>query len=367
MALSDYVTAVLASSPRAYWKLDEASGLPQDSSGNALHMTSQTGGVKTYGVGGPLPGFTAMQFEGGYGVSRSAVSTQQDDITFEAWIRPQIISANDQTAMKNSSASQGWDVVFDTNRTYQVIVQGVAAQSSGSALTLGLWRHVVVTRRAGTWLYFLDGAADGTGKGTSTPNGSPASTGIGGSSSFQFRVCHVAYYETSLSDADITAHYDAALSGFSFMPTTVTQQAAEVVVAPTTAAGRTTQEAVEAVVLPTTAKGRVTQDAVEVVAQEGNPMGRVTQEYVEVALGNEAVGRVTQEYVEAAVTDTVDGRVTQQYIEAAVADDVAGRVTQQYAEVVLGNERVAHITQQYVEVAYSYGRPTFIPRVWAWF
>lgn len=146
-----------------------------------------------------------------------------------------------------------------------------------------------------------------------------------------------------------------------------TQQATEVVVAPTTAAGRTTQEAIEAVVLPTTAAGRVTQEAVEVVAEEGNPIGRVTQQYTETVLGNEPVGRVTQEYIEVAVNDTVAGRTTQQYIEAAVSDDTAGRVTQQYAEIVLGNERVAHITQQYIEVAYSYGRPKFIPRVWAWF
>jgi hypothetical protein len=34
-----YVDEVLADSPRAFYRLNEASGLPQDSSGNGLHMT----------------------------------------------------------------------------------------------------------------------------------------------------------------------------------------------------------------------------------------------------------------------------------------------------------------------------------------
>jgi hypothetical protein len=38
----DYEAAVMADSPRAYWKFQELSGLPQDSSGNGLHWTSWT-------------------------------------------------------------------------------------------------------------------------------------------------------------------------------------------------------------------------------------------------------------------------------------------------------------------------------------
>jgi hypothetical protein len=38
-----YSSEVLADSPRGYWRMNEASGNPQDSSGNGLHMDTTTG------------------------------------------------------------------------------------------------------------------------------------------------------------------------------------------------------------------------------------------------------------------------------------------------------------------------------------
>lgn len=280
MALADYVAAVLASSPRAYWKLDESSGLPQDSSGNGLHMTGSAGTI-TRGVVGPFADFLGYQFEGGAGVSRAAVSTQQDDFTFEAWLRPQVITNDDQTLLKNNTVSQGWDLVIDTNFRYQGLVQGVAFLPYGATtLAANKWAHVVVMRRAGAWLYFVNGSPDGT-PGSSTPGGAPTVTGIGGSVSVQFRASHVAYYNVALSDADVLAHFSAALSPMAFFPSAASQQHVEALTLPSNTPARTSQQHVEAIVA-VEPNARLSQQHVEVIELPTDQRARVSRQDVEV-------------------------------------------------------------------------------------
>lgn len=211
MALAQYVAAVLASSPRAYWQMQEASGNPQDSSGNALHMTSISAGAD-YREPGPIGAF-AIRFTGGEGVSRATISTVVNNFTLEQWVQVQVVTGNDMGLCANGNlGANGWGVLIDTTRKFQYLAGGVAlGANSALALTLSAWHHVAVVRRAGTWEYYVDGTVDTANAGTTAPNApSGGTTAANGGSSLQAAYAHYAVYETALSAAAIAAHFAAA-------------------------------------------------------------------------------------------------------------------------------------------------------------
>lgn len=212
MSLAAYTAAVLGDSPVAYWKLDEASGLPQDSSGNGRHMTSKTIDGSHYEQTGPFSGWKSIVFAGGEKASRSQVSTAINNFTYEGWLRLEIVGDVNQALFSNQAGSSGWAILTRQSLQLRALLQGVAGEGEGSALTVNTWYHVVISRRAGSWLYFLNGAADGTSKGSDTPGGSPTSCTIHGGDSIQAHHSHVAYYDSALSDSAILAHYNAALA-----------------------------------------------------------------------------------------------------------------------------------------------------------
>lgn len=208
-SLAEYEAAVAASSPRAWWKLDDVSGNPVDSSGNSLNMTSSS--ITTYQEPGPFTGWDAIECVNSSGGSRAAVSTQVDNVTFECFLRVDAVGAANQFVFANQATNNGWAVLLSTDLKIQALVQGVAFQSkSPNALVAGEWYHIVVTRRSTVWKYFVNGLPDTTSAGTSTPNASPTVTSLFGSASFSGAMAQAAYYDTALSDATILAHYEAA-------------------------------------------------------------------------------------------------------------------------------------------------------------
>lgn len=171
-------------------------------------MTSATISGGHYRATGPFAGWFSIQYSGGEFSSRAAISTQQDNVTWEEWIRPEVISANSQPAFGNNAASNGWDPQFATTGKFQVIVEGVAGQSlNANALGLNTWFHIVIKRESTVWKYYLNGVQDTANAGTGTPGASPTSTFIHTGGSFQARHAMTAYYNTALSDARIAAHF----------------------------------------------------------------------------------------------------------------------------------------------------------------
>lgn len=212
MALADYVSAVLADTPKAYWECQDASGNPQDSSGNGLHMTSVTGTPDYTFATGPCGDDTCIRVIGGENLQRSSqVSTVTDNFTMELWYWIEA-GAGDEILCNGNRATNGWGIRSTSGTKFAGLVCGIIVLSNCAASLTAAWRHIVVVRESGTWKYYVDGSSDTSNAGTNAPN-TPSGTVLvnGGTDSTQARYAHIAIYETALSSVQVAAHYAAAL------------------------------------------------------------------------------------------------------------------------------------------------------------
>lgn len=208
--IGTYSGEVLNDSPKAYWQLQEASGLPQDSSGNGFHMTS-VDGSPAYHLEGPRSDFGIE-----YGVAERHIGpipfSAVDNISLEFWFQPVSIGGIDQPFIVQASGGQL--AVAQNGNKIRVIVNGITETQSAASFTNGTWYHVVVVRDAGTWKYYVNGALDTASASTRTPNAYTGFAFIGGGSTgtgVDQVLAHVAVYDHVLSAARIKVHYDATM------------------------------------------------------------------------------------------------------------------------------------------------------------
>ena len=208
MGASAYSALVLGSSPKMYLKGQEASGLPQDASGNGNNMTSTAGGTPLYQQPGPMSDFgITLPFAN---FERASISTAVDNLTFEVWLRVIGYVTNGSLCGNNNVGSDGEEVLTDVGGGFQVVVQSVGFQSPSAFAFTASWVYVVVTRDATVWKYYVNGAVDTANAGTSTPISPTGTTHLGRSLGNNFVWAHFAYYETALSGAQVAAHYAAS-------------------------------------------------------------------------------------------------------------------------------------------------------------
>lgn len=208
MADAEYVAAVLADSPRVFWKLQEASGNPQDSSGNGLHITT-VDATPGYHAVGPMVTDYAMSCDGsGDVMHRAAIAFATDNITTEFWIR--VTTGGGWVFAANNAMSNGWYVAVTGALKFQAVVNGVTQALSALALTADLYYYIAVVRRATVWEYWVNGNSDTANAGTTTPGTPTGTLDIFDTGGFNARVAYLAIYETALSGATIAAHYAAA-------------------------------------------------------------------------------------------------------------------------------------------------------------
>lgn len=251
----DYIDAVLADAPVAYWVLDDASGFPQDSSGNGNHTTAErtgTGATVARTNSGPADGSTRSTLTHGHNFEVTyPVITNVDDFTMEVWLgdgwgqnpvgSPALsVLAIGRNAAGGSTGSpaNGYSLGLDSSAHLGVDVSG----GSGSPGTVGpsdgtialwgancvrgigtpgpdrKWSHCLVIRRSGTWEYWVDGVSEHPALlSTFTPtapttetrlfNGNFSAVGSPTLVSTQFDAAHIAVYDFPLSSARILAHY----------------------------------------------------------------------------------------------------------------------------------------------------------------
>lgn len=245
MAAADYVTEVLSDSPMAFYEMQEASGNPQDSSGNGWHITT-SGGSPDYRQIGPMSGSYSIRLPFLAYFSRATFSTAVDNITVECWLQAVNVAAGVARGIWNNygvndarnAAINGWGFFIADNAKLQSLRQGIDynAQSSaalslpayGSNLlpilgvgggnpTTASWTHIVVTRDAGTWKYYVNGSVDTSNAGTGAPAAAASSGGYTArmdisqpNETADVRIAYVAYYETALSSTQVSDHYNAA-------------------------------------------------------------------------------------------------------------------------------------------------------------
>lgn len=213
---ANYYEATLALSPLGYWRLNESTPVPSpsatlpayDSSGNGNNGIYTTGGAGgfTVGAAGALSGDpdTAVVMAGGAGVIVSglaALSLTAGQYTAEGWIKRSHTGIQDQILLHG--------FIFSINNTDHLsFVNGAYTLTSTVTITDTNWHHVAFVAAGGR--LFLDGAlvaASGTNGPLVT---GPTTFQVGGSASGSCTWDEIALYTTSLSDADVAAHYAAA-------------------------------------------------------------------------------------------------------------------------------------------------------------
>lgn len=215
-----YSSTILADTPRGYWRMDEASGNPADSSGNSHAVTSVTG-TPTYSVAGALsgePASTAISIPqfGSMSVPDHADFDLGDVFTIEAWVKRISLTADDyQIVSKGANA-----YAFRINSANQLeLLQSTFASLATSTATITdttTFHHCVVTKNGSARHLYLD-SVDVTdtlpSDFTCVDNAialnfanDPSSGGENNGGVFD----EIAIYPTALSAANVLAHFNAA-------------------------------------------------------------------------------------------------------------------------------------------------------------
>lgn len=214
------VTLMLADSPSALWKCQDASGNAVDSSGNSRDMTT-TSGTPTYQVTGPHSVDYGIQFNAD-GMSRTAVNTATNNLSYELWYKinslvaqSRMVTDNSARTLANTGGTNGYGLFTTSSGDGLFNTCGnVASQSTMlTTFSTGVWYHIVVVRDSGTWKYYVNGELDTQNAGTSTPNaiiGGITKIGTTQATPPDHSIAYCAYYTTVITPASIRARYLAA-------------------------------------------------------------------------------------------------------------------------------------------------------------
>jgi hypothetical protein len=210
-----YVAAVLADAPLGFYKCDDLSGLAQDASGNASHMTTNNlANSKAYRVPGPFDGAYGIWMSGGANFQRAVLTAVQDNWALELWFCKIVETGDDTVLLNGTRAGVGYGIDLATTTTkFRCLMGGVAflASSAGSYPTFPplAYKHIVVTRESGTTKYYLNGALDTTAAAT-TPNAPTTKSQIGSDGSVGGIWSMCAFYNIALTSTKVAAHYAAS-------------------------------------------------------------------------------------------------------------------------------------------------------------
>jgi len=213
MGLAAYVTAVLADTPVCFYQCQEASGLLQDSSGNANHMQTSPAGAVTYHASGPMPGAFAIQVPNLDYFTRTGVTGNAIGWTIELWYQPAASTAGNMFG-DELPGNNGWMMAVSTNRKMQYFLPpSTGGPEAVAAMTLGTWYYLVITCASGTGatFYYVNGTQD-----SSLGNISPTAPGsatvfLGAPTGGGLSCC--ALYTAAISSARVAAHWAAASAG----------------------------------------------------------------------------------------------------------------------------------------------------------
>lgn len=215
-----YASEVAADTPAAFYRMQEASGNIQDSSGNAQHATSTGGaGSVTYSQAGAIASdgasksilFNDFHFE----VPDSATLDLGDSLTIECWLK----FSSAPTAQKYILTKQtnGYEIRHSATGAQSFHKSDVSDIVTAATVTPndGAFHHLVLTKNGATVKQYLD-AVDVTGvvtNDTIVDNASVLRIGgfVDGSRMVGY-LSEVALYTTELTAARVAAHYSAAQS-----------------------------------------------------------------------------------------------------------------------------------------------------------
>lgn len=224
-AVSRYKTRVLGDSPVGYWRLDEASGNPQDSSGNGNHATASFG-TPTYSETGALGSESnaAITFDGSTEYftvpdpgSDSTLDVGDGPVSIEFW------------AKRTGSGGGAWDIVvakyansfavgFDTSDRFAISKSGVVELAYQSTATTDTsWHYYVATKNGTSLVLYKDGVdINATISSTTALADNNSVLEIGAENTgikFQGTLDELAIYKSVLSATQVQDHWTVASHG----------------------------------------------------------------------------------------------------------------------------------------------------------
>lgn len=213
MAQAAYNAEVLADTPDLFWKLNDASGNPVDSSGNGRNATS-TASV-TYQQPGPFSGSFSVLMPGGGSVKRTPVPTSvTDNFTLECWFKFDLISVDNQIIIYNGgSGTDGYGLLVRSGASQflRYLAGGVSLGGNTSdVVTSAAFKHLAIIRRAGDWEIWVNASLNAGG--ITTPGTPVGNFQIASDANLQGYWSNTAVYSTALSGARILAHYNAGIA-----------------------------------------------------------------------------------------------------------------------------------------------------------
>jgi len=214
-----YVSEVLADSPSGYWRMNESSGQPQDSSGNGNNTTASFGSNYLYSQTGALasdPSSTSIfgnQID--FRAPDHATLDLGDVFTLECWAKRNAVGAQQYLFSKGTGA---YSIGFQATNVVFLSRFGTSLEmESTTTVADSLFHHIVVTKNGASAFIYID-SIDRSGalsNNTYTNNGTVLTLGDdgpdgGGGVGVNGWLDEMAVYPTALSQARVEAHYDAA-------------------------------------------------------------------------------------------------------------------------------------------------------------
>ncbi len=248
-----YAARVMASTPFAYWPLNEGKGLVayDNSSGNNGAYNASGVSYLVEGPQGPTED-TAVNFSGAAGVAmtvpHAAALSPDGSFSVEMWVKPAAVPATSQpqyiaSNVKLSDPREGWYLAQDNGGTFAVgnafVVRMFNRNGVNRACQLYApvdtvrWYHLVLTYDADTKIarFYEDGATNETDQfGTATlvsyvgtASADPFTVGkrSDGALPWAGSAANVAFYTRTLTPEEIQTHYQgSATSGYAGWATT---------------------------------------------------------------------------------------------------------------------------------------------------
>jgi hypothetical protein len=230
-AVIGYEPVVLEDNPTGYWKLNDT-GNPSgaiDWSGQNLFLSFHTGTSSTGVAGQPGP-LTSYPTETAFTFNQNTWLTTYQNIanyrlvslsawSVEFWIKiPNTISGNNAIIAQGvGGQNTGWQIYTKPNGSGAAAIYFQLYPYNNdvglTSVSFNAWHHVVFTYSGTTLTMYLDGSSAGSttpGFSSAADTGDPFNIGATGSTLSSVSLAQVAMYQTALSGARVTAHYNAA-------------------------------------------------------------------------------------------------------------------------------------------------------------
>jgi hypothetical protein len=215
-----YSSEVLADSPLAWWKLDEASGTSfADSSGNS--RAAAITGSPTFGVASLASGLPGTATVFGSGVSAVTANgswmNSLSALSVEMWFKTTNTSSMIAISRDNTATVRQFHARLNGgNMEWDVWSSGavLTSQFSPAAYANGVAHHCMMTLSATAQKNYVDGAQVVTGATEPVQLGNFS----GGTLQYLGTLQSPAIYATELSAARVLAHYNAGIATAPVVP-----------------------------------------------------------------------------------------------------------------------------------------------------